>query len=26
MESQNLFNWVSSRSSTIFAPKPQQQQ
>ena len=26
MESQNLFNWVSQRASTIFAPKPQQQQ
>ena len=26
MESQNLFNWVSSRASTIFAPKPQPQQ
>jgi D-alanyl-D-alanine endopeptidase (penicillin-binding protein 7) len=26
MESQNLLNWVNSRASTIFAPKPQQQQ
>ncbi len=26
MESQNLFNWVSQRASTIFAAKPQQQQ
>jgi len=26
MESQNLFNWVTSRASTIFAPKTQQQQ
>jgi serine-type D-Ala-D-Ala endopeptidase (penicillin-binding protein 7) len=26
MESQNLFNWVTSRASTIFAQKPQQQQ
>ena len=26
MESQNLFNWVTSRAQTIFAPKPQQQQ
>jgi D-alanyl-D-alanine endopeptidase (penicillin-binding protein 7) len=26
MESRNLFNWVSSKSSTLFAPKPSSQQ
>ena len=26
METQNLFNWLSSRASTVFAPKPQPQQ
>jgi serine-type D-Ala-D-Ala endopeptidase (penicillin-binding protein 7) len=26
METQNLFNWLSSKSATILAPKPQQQQ
>jgi D-alanyl-D-alanine endopeptidase (penicillin-binding protein 7) len=26
METQNLFNWLSTKASTIFAPKPQQQQ
>ncbi len=26
MESRNLFNWVSSKASTFFAPKAQQQQ
>jgi serine-type D-Ala-D-Ala endopeptidase (penicillin-binding protein 7) len=26
MESRNLFNWVSTKASTIFAPKPQPQQ
>jgi D-alanyl-D-alanine endopeptidase (penicillin-binding protein 7) len=26
METQNLFNWLSSRAQTVFAPKPQQQQ
>ena len=26
METQNLFNWLSSRAQTIFASKPQQQQ
>ena len=25
LETQNLFNWLSSRASTVFAPKPQQQ-
>ena len=26
MESRNLFNWVSSKASTLFAPKPETQQ
>jgi D-alanyl-D-alanine endopeptidase (penicillin-binding protein 7) len=26
MESRNLFNWVSSKASTLFAPKPTSQQ
>ena len=26
METQNLFNWLSSRAQTVLAPKPQQQQ
>jgi serine-type D-Ala-D-Ala endopeptidase (penicillin-binding protein 7) len=26
MESRNLFNWASSKASTLFAPKPTQQQ
>jgi D-alanyl-D-alanine carboxypeptidase len=25
MESRNLLNWVSSKASTLFAPKPEHQ-